>query len=641
MELKYPHLFSPIAVGNRMLKNRIVTAPMGYRAKHLASTSDVGINDKALGGAAVLTLTGENLTLFTGGEDPFAKHNRDDTREILSIAQQAGGLAAIEIEWHSRRQSDGTAEAPSDGPDPFGYQGVAMTREQMREHIDILCRDAVAAKKFGFDMIMADMAHDSLACEFLSPVWNRRTDEYGGSLENRMRFSLAGRKALREAVGPGFPIMVRLCRHLMLPESYSEDDMMAFIKAAAPYVDAVNISCGGDCYGGIGVANYRVNTYTNPLAFEPHFLNIGFCRRVKKELGDQVLVAVVGGVSDPAQCEEYLKAGDTDLVMVGRQLNADPFWPEKALEGRDEDIVPCLRCSNCYHIATEHGNVQCAVNPRFRREDRVPLKLARAEKQHTVVVVGGGPAGMKAALTADERGHRVILLEKENDLGGQLKHTVYDHYKGDLHRYQEYLKCQLAKSGVEVRLEVEATPDYVRALEPDDLIVAIGADFTMPPIPGIEHTRLAVDIYPELDSFKGKVVVVGGGTVGAEIGLELAENGNDVTIVELQEVLAASGHWLYRHALREHVTRCSTLHVELGARVKEIRADGVVYVNKEGETVECPADLILNATGLKPRLAQTNAFFGITPRTSLTGDCRRVGTVIEATNDSYFIAASI
>ena len=205
----------------------------------------------------------------------------------------------------------------------------------------------------------------------------------------------------------------------------------------------------------------------------------------------------------------------------------------------------------------------------------------------------------------------------------------------------EYLKRKVEKSGIEVRLGVEATPVYVESLEPDDLIVAIGADFVVPPIPGIENSRLAVNIYPELDQIRGKIVVVGGGTVGAEIGLELAENGNDVTIVEKQDVLAASGNWLYRHAMREHVKRCETLHVELGAKVDEIKADMVIYTNAQGKRIECKADLVLNATGLKARRELANSFFGITPSTAIVGDCRHVGTVVDATNDSYFLAANL
>lgn len=644
--LKYPNLFSPLQIGDTVLKNRIITAPMSVpsaRTKVISSTDYGGLSvvDKSLGGAAVITIGEHAIEKLADEPTPFEKYARDVSREILSVAHQSGSLACMEFKWHSAPDANGKRDMPSDGEDPFHSMGVAMTRENMRARIDDLCSKAAAAKDFGFDLAMVHMAHDSLTSLFLSPVWNKRTDEYGGSLENRMRFSLEALEALRKAVGPDFPIIVRVSRQLMLPESFTEDDMMAFIKAAAHYVDVFNISCGGDCYGGYTVEDYLVNTYAHVQQFEPRFFNLDFCARVKEELGGQALVAIVGGVSDPARCEEYIAGGKFDLVVMGRQLNADPFWPKKALEGRDEDIVPCLRCTNCYHISTIHNNVQCAVNPRFRRENRVPLKLEKTDKFHKVVVVGGGPAGMKAALTADEKGHHVILLEKEKDLGGQLRHAVYDHYKEDLSKYVNYLKCQLAKSDVEIRLGVEATPEYVAQLEPDDLIVAVGADFTVPHIPGIENTRLAVSIYPELDTFKGKVVVVGGGTVGAEIGLELAENGNDVTIVEMRDVLAASGNWLYRHALREHVGRCESLHVELGATVQEIRKDSVVYVNDAGETVECPADLILNATGLKSRRALANTFFGITPRTTIVGDCRKVGTVVEATNDSYFIAANI
>ena len=217
--------------------------------------------------------------------------------------------------------------------------------------------------------------------------------------------------------------------------------MLYFIKSVEDYVDIVNVSCGMDCY-------YEANVHSVPSVFEPHMYNVEFAQRVKENCN--VLVSVVGAIMAPEEMEEIIASGKADAVMIGRQLVADPFFPpKKILEGREEDIVPCLRCLYCYHIASEHSNVVCSVNPRFRRENRVPLKLEKTAHPKKVVVIGGGPGGMKAALTAEERSHQVILLEKSDRLGGQINVADFDEYKLDLRRYRDYLLVQMGKSHIE------------------------------------------------------------------------------------------------------------------------------------------------------------------------------------------------
>ncbi|MCL2197641.1 MAG: FAD-dependent oxidoreductase [Defluviitaleaceae bacterium] len=644
MKVKYPKLFSPLRVGNVMLKNRIASAPMGIPHKTVLSGvnySGMSLLDKSAGGAGIIIVGGSYLGGLSGEDNAFNKYARGTTREVLTVMKQSGGVACIQFGFFSQRFDDGTCLAVSDGIDPFGLSGKEMTKEQIKEQIDVLCDDCIKAKDFGFDMIMLHLAHDSLHSIFMSPGWNKRIDEYGGSLENRMRLGKEIITRVREAVGADFPVMARFSRHLMVEESFSEDDMMAFIHEVYPYLDIVNISAGADCVGGVSVEQYRANTHVNPQALDPRFYNLEFCERVKRELGDKVVVAIVGAVGDPAMCEKYLSEGRFDMVMMARQLTADPYWPKKALEGRDEDIVPCIRCSHCYHIATIHENMQCAVNPRFRRENRVPLSLAPSSEPQKVVVIGGGPAGMNAALTAFKRGHNVILLEKENEPGGQMHHTKYDKFKNDIRMYQDYLIAQLGKTAVDVRLGIDASHDYVRELNPDHIIIAVGADFTTPPIKGIEFSKEATSIYPSITDIRKKTVIIGGGTIGSEIALQLAQNGCDVTLIEKGSTLAQTATWLYRHSLYGHIEKCKSLHMQLNSSVKEIKADGVSYVDTNGKETFAEAELILHATGMASRKELAFSFYGITPNTSVVGDCDKVGNINHAINDSYFVAASI
>ncbi len=625
---KYPHLFSPLKINTLMLKNRIMASPMGIIPSHkiISSTNygNISVSDKALGGSALVHINGE-------GMDIFAKYNRDVTREEISVLKQAGARTGIELGLFSTVNPDGTVFGPVDDTRFDGYKMKKMTRADMDKIIDEAALNAKLARDFGFDIITYHFAHDSLCSQFLSPYFNTRTDEYGGSLENRIRFQKEAVIKIREAVGPNFPIQLRVSRHLIIPESYDSDDMLYFIQSVQDYVDIVNVSCGMDCY-------YEANVHSAPTAFEPHMYNVEFAKQVKENC--KVLVSVVGAIMTPEEMEDIIASGKADAVMVGRQLIADPFFPKKILEGREEDIVPCLRCLYCYHIASEHNNVVCSVNPRFRRENRVPLKLEKVAHPRKVVVIGGGPGGMKAALTAEERGHKVILLEKSDRLGGQVNVADFDEYKLDLRRYRDYLLAQMKKSEVDVRFNTEATPEMVKGLKPDALIIAVGAESILPRIPGIEYAVQAIDAYPNLKTIRGSIAVIGGGIIGSEIGLELAERGNTVHIIELTDTLNAQGNMLYRIAIRQHMEKCSTLHTMTQTQCTEIKPNGVKIVNEAGEHF-IEVDHVILATGMKSKRTLAQSFYGITPETAMIGDCDRVARVLEAVNDAYFIGANI
>jgi NADPH-dependent 2,4-dienoyl-CoA reductase/sulfur reductase-like enzyme len=281
------------------------------------------------------------------------------------------------------------------------------------------------------------------------------------------------------------------------------------------------------------------------------------------------------------------------------------------------------------------------VNPRFRRENRVPYHLEKTENPKKVVVIGGGPAGMKAALTACEKGHYVTLIEKNDRLGGIINVSDHGGYKKELNNYKNYLVHQVEKSNIQVLLNTEATFELVDNMHPDGLIIAVGAEPIVPNIPGVEHAEKLIDTYQHFDEVQGKVVVIGGGAIGSEAALEMAENGRDVTVVEMTDTLCAKENWLYRIALRQHIEKCPNFHGMMESRVIEVREDGVMVEDKDGQQTFVKADHVLMAVGMKSKKDVAFQFYGITPNTTMIGDCRRVGHVLDCTNDAYFVAANI
>ncbi|MBN9375508.1 MAG: FAD-dependent oxidoreductase [Cellulomonas sp.] len=629
--MDFPHLFSPLTINSMVTKNRIVATPTGDF-----------FEDKALGGAGIVIAghaivePGHSSYSSADEPDPFAKYEVEETRRRVLKIHQAGAKASIEL-FHGGEYArvHGFARGPVAKTRDDGIEVRAMTAQDMDLVAGLFGRAAREARDIGFDMVFLHFGHGWLPAQFLSPRNNQRTDEYGGSLENRARFPLQILAAVREAVGPRFPVDMRISAYEFMENSIEFPDVLEFIRMAEPYLDTVQISAGVD----IGIQG---NVHCATTNFEKHMPNAVWAAEVKKNVN--IPVSVVGAVMTPDEAEQLIAGESVDMVALGRPLIADPDWPRKAQEGRADEIVPCIRCLQCYHISTNRRNVGCSVNPRFWNESFIPRRAEPAARTRHVVVVGGGPGGLTAALTAAERGHRVTLLERETVLGGQLQYVAREHYKQDIRAYLDYLLRKVADSTIDVRLGCEATPDRVAELAPDALVVAVGATEVTPPIPGIDqpHVMTGNDAIMREDELGEHVVVVGAGSIGTEIGLELARlRGKQVTLVEMGDRYAPQGNSLYREGLWQKVDTTPNLQFRFRSRCARIEADGVVVVDERGTEHRLRADNVVISVGMRARSEQARAFYGITPEIVMVGDCVRPRIIMDAVFEGHTYALNV
>ena len=644
MNCKYPLLFQPLKVNKVVLKNRIISAPLGSNTDK--SLSGIGMIIRGTSGSV-----DDSRMRLTPGPYCFADlFKAAKVRNEVSLIRQRGAKAEFEL-CHCGQFAMVEKGDYAIGPVSFtredGTEVRAMNEEMMNDIADKFAKSARDAKEYGFDGVLLHFGHGWLPAEFLSPSFNKRTDEYGGSFENRIKFPTMIVDRVRKAVGPDYMLDMRISGDEHMEGGMKIDEVAAFIKSIEDKIDMVHISCG------VEVSN-DTKIYMSPTAYAPHKINVELAKVVKQQV--KIPVAVVGGIMTPEEAEEILEQGCADAIVVGRQLIADPWWVKKAWEGRSEDITPCIRCMNCYNpyqYRTEeekrsHVGMNsvpcCSVNPRYLHEDRVPNQVAPAEVKKKVVVVGGGPAGMKAAVTAAQRGHQVILLEKESVLGGQLICSEYDATKQDLKRFKNYLITQLQKTGVEVCLNTKATPEMVREMSADSIILALGAYPIELPLPGKEKNQVftSIEAYKNLEKTGEHVAIIGGGSIGCELGVDLARMGRKVTILELGPVLNRTLNDIMKTALRREMDKCGDRLTALTeVSCTEIHEKSVTIRKKGGEMEEIPADTVIFAAGMRSRLDEANEFFGITQDTDIIGDANRVGTVWNASEDGYYVSANL
>lgn len=648
MELQYPHLFSPLRIGNITLKNRIEAAPMGTDPNttgYLSSENLAAYERRAMGGAAIVT-RGETLVHAHTGSAHGNKCNLDNEDFMCSHLQltdrihQHNALANIEILHAGARAhpqfTNGIIYGPSAQPGVYGTDVIPMNEDIMNEIADAFAHGAFVAKYGGFDMVMIHGGHGWLLSQFLSPLYNTRKDKYGGSIENRARFPLMVIDRIRKAVGPGFPIEFRMSGDEFIPGGYGLEDAVEFAKLLDHKVDLIHVSA----------TSFRdVNSGCRmfPSVFLGHGCNVYLAEAVKKVV--KTPVATVGALVDPAYMEDIIASGKADIVVVGRQIQADPDFPKKAKAGRFDEVRPCVRCNHCLsldfvpYVDMCSGISECTVNPEIGRELQASMYEPKPLPKK-VLVIGGGPGGMEAALKAEAQGHEVILAEKESRLGGMLHVATRDiPFKQDLKKYMEYLIRMVERKSILVKLNTEITPELIEEIAPDTVICAIGAEPLLPKIPGLDRKEVikVTDLNSPGTKLEGKIVVIGGGLLGCEEALSLAMEGKDVTVLEMMEAVAKDSDILHKKAMMlEYEKHKEHLSIVTGVRCIAIDDAGIHVADKDGTERIYEADSVILAAGMKAKVSETEKLRTLGPEFIAIGDCVKAGQVRQAVYSGYF-----
>ena len=648
MKYKYPNLCKPIKVGNVTFRNRMFSAPMG--GTDITNDGCIGPKStafyelRARGGAGAVTVSEcmvhpktdgshayhldtailNSLAAATYTADAIRRHRAIPSLELSHSGMYAGTYMTDKNRQHSMNQW-----GPSDTVRPDGVQVKALTKELIDEIVEAYGNVAGLAKRAGFEMLMIHGGHGWLINQFLSPYFNKRTDEYGGSLENRCRFAIEVLKSVRKAVGPGFPIEFRLSGSELFEEGYDLEEGCRIAQQIEPYIDLLHVSAG---------TYQRGFGDTHPSMFKEHGCNVYLAAEIKKHV--KVPVATLGGLNSPEQMEEIIASGKADVVYMARALLADPFLPRKVMANQDDEIVHCLRCFTCMAERAATSTRRCTVNPLIGREmEGVEVQPAPVKKK--VLVAGGGPGGLYAAYTAARRGHQVILCEKSDALGGILKSEQAIPFKKEMYDLGQTYALLAQRAGVEIRLNTEVTREYVENEQADALIIAVGSRPLVPPIPGLDGDNVVIvnNYYLEKDKVSDQVVVFGGGLAGCECAIHLGMEGKQVHLVEMRDELAPDANVRHRPLLLAEIAKYVTVHT--GYKGKQVTAEGIVCEDKDGKEHLVPGTTVICALGQRSRSDVTDSLREAAPYVAVIGDASRVSTITNAVYWGYHAALDI
>ena len=646
-------LRQPIQIGSVSVKNRIEAAPTLSQHTNTDQSVNQGVVEfyraQAKGGAGLITVMETAVDEDRAITQPLQLNLGHDRyicalTEVVEAIKYYGAVASIQLN-HGGRQS---ASAFIGGRRPIGPTAMTgqfvedrrrpeqtieeMSLDMIDTVVDNFAAAALRAKHAGFDMVMVHGGHGWLISQYLSPLANQRTDEYGGSFENRVRFAVRIIDAIRDRCGPDFPIELRISASDLAEGGWALDDALQFAQVMQHKVDCFQVSAGM-------IAEIQTYPLTHPSCYLPHGENVERAAAIKAAVSKPV--SVVGGIVDLDFAARVVAEGKADMVAMCRALIADTALVKKTFAGKAGDVVPCIRCNTCLARGMHAMTVQCTTNPWSLREEYYRC-LPHPARRKKVIVVGGGPAGMEAAIIASSRGHDVVLYEKEPQLGGNLAVAAAPDFKFDMKRYLDYLVRQVESSGAVVKLGTEATPELVGAESPDELILAVGAEAVALEVPGCERDDVRAMLVPAAEVFTGRaktgerVVVAGCGGIGLEAALALGRQGKKVEVVEAPGGSAQDNtvnnvdHLLIIPMLAE-----LGIEPRMDRTLESVAPGSVTVVGEDGQREKIQVDTVVVAGSRRPRLEMVDALLPLVDDAYVVGDCKAPRILYDAVHEGF------
>lgn len=608
-------LFRPIRLGKIEIKNRLVMPPMVTNY----ATPEGRVSERMLryyaararGGTGLIVLEAAYSgsarppgRLYIGGDNGIA-----ELKNLAETLQSLGAKVALQINPATEKKGN---------PTLADIGGI----------IQECLEGAATVKKCGLDAVQVHPSNEYIDF-FFSPTINRRTDSYGGSLENRARFACDLIRAIKNEVGKDFPVIVRFCATDHLPGGFGIEES----KYVAQYLEAA----GADALDIVSGISESFEYIIPPQSF-PDGSNSRLAARIKKEVHIPIIVA--GKINDPSVAAGIIERQEADLVDLGRALIADPEWPNKVAMNQGEDLRSCIACNlGCINRCLEALPIRCTINPLVGEEEILPSDRKKREKK-SVLVVGGGPGGLQTALVAAGEGHRVELCEKENELGGQMIPASSSPHKQDLLKFKKYLERQIKKMGVKVSLNTKVDLKYVEEKKPDLVIVATGAEPIIPQIEGMEHLDClsAGEVLAGSEIAGEQIIVLGGGMVGMEASEYLAARGKKVIVVEMLNEVAKDMEIFGRKVMLERI-KGEGIKILTGAQIRRFTRGGA-WVEQEGQEIFIEGDTLVYAIGMKARDSLTEELKGKYQIYKI-GDSIQPRRIQDAVSEAYQIAIKI